>query len=133
MATIRKIINLNVPAEKVWAALADFHHVHTRLAPGFVTDSKPDGDDTRVVTFANGSTARETLVTMDTGMRRVVYHIRSERLTHHNASAELVPDGASRCRFIWTTDVLPDAIAPYVDGQMTEGARVMKAALEGSK
>ena len=133
MATIRKIINLNVPTEKAWAALADFHHVHTRLAPGFVTDSTPDGDDTRVVTFANGSTARETLVTMDTGMRRVVYHIRSERLTHHNASAELVPDGASRCRFIWTTDVLPDAIAPYVDGQMTEGARVMKAALEGSK
>jgi hypothetical protein len=133
MATIRKIFDLNVPAEKVWSALADFHHVHTRLAPGFVTGSTPDGDDTRIVTFANGSNARETLVTMDPGMRRVVYHIRSERLAHHNASAEVVPEGANRCRFIWTTDVLPDAIAPYIEGQMAEGARVMKAALESSK
>jgi hypothetical protein len=133
MATIRKIFDLNVPAEEVWCALADFHHVHTRLAPGFVTDSTPDGDDTRIVTFANGSNARETLVTMDPGSRRVVYHIKSERLTHHNASAEVVPEGPNRCRFIWTTDVLPDTIAPYIDGQMVEGARVMKAALERSK
>ena len=79
------------------------------------------------------SDGRETLVTMDPAMRRVCYHITSERLSHHNASAEVVPDGSGRCRFIWTTDVLPDAIAPYIDGQMAEGARVMKAALEGSK
>jgi hypothetical protein len=70
---------------------------------------------------------------MDPALRRVCYHITSERLRHHNASAEVVADGAGRCRFIWTTDVLPDTIAPYIDGQMTEGARVMKAALEGSK
>jgi hypothetical protein len=132
MATIRKVFDLNVPAEKVWSALADFHHVHTRLAPGFVTGSTPDGADTRIVTFANGSSARETLVTMDSGMRRVVYHIKSERLVHHNASAEVIQEGANRCRFIWTTDVLPDTIAPYIDGQMAEGARAMKAALEGS-
>ncbi|HUO89424.1 MAG TPA: SRPBCC family protein [Rhizomicrobium sp.] len=133
MATIRKVFDLEVPSGKVWAALADFHNVHTRLAPGFVTDSKPEGDDTRIVSFANGSTARETLVTMDAGMRRLVYHIRSDRLTHHNASAELVADGADRCRVVWTTDVLPDAIAPYIDGQMSEGVRAMKLALEGSR
>jgi hypothetical protein len=130
MATIRKIIELDVPADRVMDALADFQNVHTRLAPGFVTDSKPDGDDVRVVTFANGSSAREQLVTLDRAARRVCYTIASERMAHHNASAEIVPESASRCRFIWTTDVLPDALAPYIDQQMSEGAAVMKRAFE---
>ena len=58
--------------------------------------------------------------------------IASERMTHHNASAEIVPDGAGRCRFVWITDVLPDALAPYIEAQMTEGAKAMKARLESA-
>ncbi|MGZ6009479.1 MAG: SRPBCC family protein [Rhizomicrobium sp.] len=130
MATVRKEMHLNVPATKVWEALADFQNVHTRLAPGFVTSSCPDGDAARIITFSNGSIAKESLVTMDEGRRRLVYVVASERLTHHNASAEIVPDGADRCRFIWTTDFLPDALAPYIDAQMSEGAKAMKQALE---
>jgi hypothetical protein len=130
MATIRKILELNVPAEKAWAALADFQNVHTRLAPGFLTGSEPDGDNVRIVSFANGTVARETLVTKDSSQRRLVYTIASERMTHHNASAEIVADGAARCRFLWTTDVLPDALAPYIEAQMGEGAKAMKAKLE---
>ncbi|MBL6853747.1 MAG: SRPBCC family protein, partial [Alphaproteobacteria bacterium] len=30
MATIRKVIELNAPAQKVWNALADFQNVHIR-------------------------------------------------------------------------------------------------------
>jgi hypothetical protein len=129
MATIRKIIDLDAPLAKVWAALADFHAVDTKLAPGFVTKSVPDGD-TRVLTFANGSVARETLVSMDEGLHRVVYAIKEGRATHHNASAEVTADGPDRTRFVWTTDILPNELAPYVDAQMGEGARIMKAALE---
>ena len=130
MATIRKLIAVNAPAEKVWDALADFQNVHIRLAPGFLTASRPDGADTRIVSFADGTEARETLVACDAGLRRLCYCIASERMTHHNASAEIVPDGSSRCRFIWTTDVLPDSLAPYIDAQMEQGAAAMKAALE---
>ena len=126
MASIRKELMLDAPAAKVWAALADFHNVHTRVAPGFVTDSKPDGDTARIVTFANGSVVKETLVTMDEARQRLVYTVSNERITHHNASAEVVPDGA-HCRFIWTTDVLPDALAAYIDAQMNEGARAIEA------
>jgi len=43
-----------------------------------------------------------------------------------------VPDGAGRCRFLWTTDVLPDTLAPYIDAQMSEGAKAMKARLESA-
>jgi polyketide cyclase/dehydrase/lipid transport protein len=130
MATIRKIMELNIPADTAWDALADFHNVHVRLAPGFLTASQPDGDDVRVVSFANGTTAREKLVAKDAALRRLAYTIASERMTHHHASAEIVADGPARCRFVWTTDVLPDALAPYIDGQMEAGAQAMKVALD---
>lgn len=110
---------------RVWRALADFQHV-----PGFVVDSKPDGEAARIITFSNGSTVKETLVTLDEDRHRLVYAVSSERITHHNASAELVAEGSAHCRFVWTTDVLPDDIAPYIDAQMDEGAKAMKAALE---
>lgn len=132
MASIRKEISVNASAEKVWDALADFHNVHTRLAPGFLTNSTPDGDTARIVSFANGTTAKETLVARDDGLRRLAYFVTSERVSHHNASAEIVADGAGRCRFLWTTDVLPDALAPYIDAQMSEGAKAMKACLESA-
>lgn len=130
MATVRKEMDLNASVSAVWNALADFQNVHTRLAPGFVTDSKPEGDGVRVITFANGSVVTETLVTLDEERHRLVYVVSSERITHHNASAEIIADGPDRCRFIWTTDVLPDAIAPYIDAQMSEGAKAMKLTLE---
>lgn len=131
MASIRKIIELDAPAAKVWDALADFQNVHTRVAPGFLLGSEPDGDNARIVHFANGTTAKETLVTADGAHRRLVYFIAAnDRIGHHNASAEVVADGDDRCRFVWTTDVLPDALAPYIDGQMSEGVRHMKIALE---
>lgn len=129
MATIRKVLEINAPIAKVWDALADFHNVHTRVAPGFLLDSKADGD-VRIVHFANGSVARETLVAIDPAIHRLAYAIKEGRATHHNASAELVAEGASKTHFIWTTDILPDELAPYVDAQMSEGAKHMKLALE---
>src|SRR5262249_9761942 len=120
------------PAEKVWAALADFQAVHKRVAPGFVTDSKPDGEGARIVTFANGTSAREILVDSDAKRMRLVYAVvGSERLTHHSASAQVVAEGDGKCRFIWIADLLPNSIAPYIDGQMEQGSAVMKRALEG--
>ena len=130
MATIRKEMHLAAPIERVWQALADFQHVHTRLAPGFVVDSRPDGDSARVITFSNGSVVKETLVTLDEARHRLVYFVSSERISHHNASAELMAEDSAHCRFVWTTDVLPNDIAPYIDAQMDLGAKAMKAALE---
>jgi Polyketide cyclase / dehydrase and lipid transport len=127
MASIRKEFSLNVSADRVWDVLRDFGAVHTRLAPGFVTDTKLEGN-IRIVTFANGSVAREELVTLDDAHHRLVYMIRSERLQHHNASAEVIPDGTG-CRFVWTTDVLPDEIAPYISGQMDAGVEAMRKAI----
>jgi hypothetical protein len=125
MASIHKEIFLGAPADDVWSALADFGALHTRLVPGFVTDTKLDGD-ARIVTFANGSVARERLVTCDHDRRRLVYAIVNERISQHSASAQVFADGDARCRFVWIADVLPNEIAPYMSEQMDLGLAAMQ-------
>ncbi len=39
--------------------------------------------------------------------------------------------GRTKCRFVWVADFLPNALAPYIDGQMEQGGVVMKRTLEG--
>jgi hypothetical protein len=130
MASIYKDVPINAPASAVWNAIRDFGAVHTRLAPGFVTDTKLDGD-ARIVTFANGNIARERLVGCDEQRQRLAYSIASERMTQHSASFQVIADGAMRCRVIWITDVLPNEIAPYIDGQMELGVTAMQKHLGG--
>jgi len=45
MASIHKDIPIDAPAHEVWDAVRDFGAVHTRLAPGFVLDTRLDGAD----------------------------------------------------------------------------------------
>lgn len=129
MASIRKDLALPLPAAEVWDALADFYAVHIRVAPGFLTDLKVE-DGARVVTFANGSVAREVLVACDHDHRRLVYTIPSERMTAHSASFQVFEEGDG-CRVTWITDLLPDEIAPYIEGQMSLGAEAMRRTLTG--
>ena len=117
MASIHKDIAIDASPNDVWDAVRDFGAVHTRLAPGFVVDAWLDGD-ARIVTFANGNVAREQLVDCDEARRRLVYAIANERVTHYSASVQVLADGETRSRLIWIVDVLPNAIAPYIDGQM---------------
>jgi len=128
MASIYKDIIIDAHPDEVWDALRDFGAVHTRLAPGFVTDTKLDGD-ARIVTFANGSVARETLVDCDDKRRRLVYAIASERLKQHSASAQVFAEADGRTRLLWITDVLPNEMAPYIDAQMDQGALAIQKAL----
>lgn len=130
MASIHKEILLAAPSDGVWDAVRDFPAVHMRLAPGFVTECKMDGD-TRIVTFANGTVARELLVDCDDTRRRLVYAIIGERIKQHSASVQILADGEGRSRFIWTVDVLPNEIAPYISAQMDEAVIKMKHKLEG--
>jgi hypothetical protein len=133
MATIRKEIALDARPDDVWDALRDFHAVHERLAPGFVVESRPDGDGARIVTFANGAVAREVFVGADEAARRLAYCIPEglSGCTHHSASAEVIADGRG-CRFVWVTDVLPDELAGVIEPMMEQGAHVMKTTLEST-
>ena len=131
MASIRKEFAIASSAHDVWDAVRDFGAVHTRLAPGFVTDAVMDGDS-RLVTFSNGTSAREILVDCDDAKRRLVYAIVSERIRQHSASVQIYEDGDRRSKFVWTVDVLPNEIAPYISGQMDLSITAMKKKLEDS-
>jgi hypothetical protein len=128
VASIYKDIPIAATADDVWAAVRDFGAVHRRLAPGFVTDARLDGD-ARIVTFANGNVARELLVDLDDARQRLVYAVVSERVKHYNASVQVVADGEKRSRLIWIVDVLPNEIAPYINGQMDQAVIAMQKKL----
>ena len=130
MACIRKEIPLEASPESVWAAVRDVGALHERLVPGFVVDTRLEAD-ARIVTFGNGMVVRELIVDLDDHARRLAWSARGERLTHHNASAQVFADGEGRSRLVWIADLLPNELAGDIRAMIEQAAAVMKPTLEG--
>jgi len=130
MATIRKTITVDADAGAVWDVYRDIGALHTRLVPGFVTNTVLD-DDTRLVTFGNGMTVLERIVSVDNTLRRLVYSATGGRATHHNASVQVFDDPPTGCRVEWVVDLLPDEVVGSVDGMMNQAVAVMQRTLNG--
>jgi carbon monoxide dehydrogenase subunit G len=126
MASIRKEILLDARPEEVWDAVRDIGALHTRLVPGFVTDTRLE-DGARIVTFGNGMVVRELIVDLDDQARRLVWSARG-RLTHHNSSAQVFAEGERRAKLVWTADVLPNELAGDIRAMMEQGAAAMQKA-----
>jgi carbon monoxide dehydrogenase subunit G len=129
MTTIRREIPIAASPEAVWSVIQDIGAVHTRLAPGFVVDTKLEDGPARVVTFANGVVARELIVGVDKDARRLAYSVVGGQATHHNASFQVAADGARATKLIWITDVLPDSVAATFEAMIDQGSKVMQQAL----
>lgn len=128
MASIRKEILIDARPDDVWDAIRDVGAIHTRLAKGFVTDTRLEGGS-RLVTFANGAVVRELIVDVDDRTRRLAYAVVEWQATHHNASFEVLADG-DRSRVVWIADLLPHDLRELVDGLMEQGVVAMKQTLE---
>jgi len=115
----------------VWDALRDIGALHTRVVPGFVTATElvPGG---RRVTFANGMTVVEPIVTVDDDERRLVWSSQGGATTHYNAAARVAAGPSSGSIVTWTADFLPDSVAAAIDGAMTAGAAAMTRAFDQS-
>jgi hypothetical protein len=72
MASIHKEILTTARPDDVWDALRDIGALHTRLVPGFVTDTSLE-PGARIVTFGNGMVVRELIVAIEDGESRVVW------------------------------------------------------------
>jgi uncharacterized protein YndB with AHSA1/START domain len=131
MASIQKERTIEATPEAVWEALSDWGAIHERLVPGFLVDTQLDGED-RIVTFFNGVVARERLVDLSHEERRLVWSIVDGPYAHHNGVAQVfaAEDGASR--FVWTADLLPDALAQPTAEMMERGIETVKQTLEGA-
>ena len=116
------------PSGDVWNAFRDVGAVDKRLARGFVTDCRLEGDD-RIVTFANGLVAREVIVDVDDQARRLSYSARSEHIAHHNASFQVFAEDEASCRVVWIADVLPNQIAASIEAMMDQGVLAMTRTL----
>ena len=129
MASIRKEIVTRARPADVWDAVRDVGALHTRLVPGFVVATRLE-PGVRIVTFANGMTVREPIVTIDEQDQRLVWSAIGGSLTHYNASAQVVaePDGSSRV--VWIADLLPDEAAANVEEMMDAGMKAMQGALD---
>jgi hypothetical protein len=126
MASIRKEILLDARAAEVWDVVRDVGAVHTRFAPGLVTATALE-DGARVVTFANGVTARELIVDVDDRARRLAYAAVGGRLTHHHASFQVFEEGGGT-RLVWIADLLPDEMSPAIGALMQQGAAAIERA-----
>ena len=129
MASIHKEISIEAAPEQVWDALRDIGAVHTRLAPGFVTNVVLE-PGARVVTFGNGMVVRELIISVDQERRRVAWAARTEQLSHYSASAQVFAEGAARTRFVWIADLLPHAMEPAIAGMIDQGLAAIKRHLE---
>jgi len=128
MATLHKEIIIAAPADLVWDAVRDAGALHTRLVPGFVTDTQLDGD-VRIVTFGNATTVREPILSIDDARRRMAWGAVGGKTTHYNAVLEVIAEGDG-ARVVWTTDLLPHEAAPAIAGMQDMALATMRKTLE---
>lgn len=129
MAYFRQQIDIARPEAFVWDALRDVGALHIRLVRGFVVECEFDGQ-VRKLKFANGLSAAERIIDVSESDHRVSWTASSDRLEHHNASAQILPKDAGSCRVVWIVDLLPDAMAPAIATMVAAGLAAMKATLE---
>ncbi|HWK48231.1 MAG TPA: SRPBCC family protein [Steroidobacter sp.] len=132
MASIRREVHIQAAPEKVWDALRDVGALHTRLCPGFVIDTQMEGNDVRLVTFANGQQARELIVSVDDTTRRVSWAIVGAQFIHYNGAAQVTPLDDGTCRFTWISDLLPNELEPAIAAMIEAGIAAVKRAQEAA-
>lgn len=129
MASIYKEVLIQASPQDVWAAIRDVGAVHQRLAPGFVIETRLDGE-ARIVTFANGVVVRELIVDIDDEVRRLAYAAVGGRTSHHNASMQVFAEEENQSRLVWITDLLPNEVTPIIRELVEKGTATMKQTLE---
>jgi Polyketide cyclase / dehydrase and lipid transport len=129
MATIRSEIKTAARAVDVWSAVRDIGALHTRLVPGFVTDTTLERG-ARIVTFVNGVVLREPIVTIDDEARRLVWTHEGGRAKHYNGALQVSVAQDGSTSVVWTADFLPDDLDGYFRRAIEAGMAAMQAALD---
>jgi Polyketide cyclase / dehydrase and lipid transport len=124
MASICQHIVIEATPAQVWAAVRDVGAVHRRLTPGYVVETRLEGDY-RILTHSSGSVTRELIIDVDDRERRLAYAVVEGRmpLLHHHASMQVFADGENRSRLVWITDVLPNDLANDIRIRIERGLR----------
>ena len=131
MATVRRSVMIARPAAEVWDAVGDHGQLHTRVAPGMITNTTLDDDGAvRIVTFANGLVLKEDMISNDAETMRLAWSAQSDQWSHHNASLQIFAHGVGQCEAVWTADVLPHSAGALMEQFLAAGLAAMKAHME---
>jgi hypothetical protein len=130
VATVRTSLDTTASPDEAWDVIRDIGALHTRLAPGFVSDTRLE-PGARVVTFVNGMVIREPIVTLDDEARRLVWTAEGGRAAHYNASLQVSARPGGGTTVVWTADFLPDDAKPFFSVALEAGTKAMKRSLDG--
>jgi hypothetical protein len=132
LATIRKEITTSASPEKAWEAIRDVGALHTKLVPGFVTNTILEGR-VRTVTFGSGMVIQEPIVSIDEDSRRLVWTSVGGKLSHYNSSLQVFEGEKGGSRIVWLADLLPDDLEGTIRAMIEQGAATMKQTLDLAK
>ena len=113
MATIRREVIIDRPADEVWAVVGDPATTY-RWFPGMVS-SDVDGEVRTVVTSA-GLTLPEEIVTLDPILRRFQYRLTVPIIHGHLGTIDVFDLGDGRSLVSYGTDCEPAAMALMIGG-----------------
>ena len=131
VTTAKEAIRLIAPGRRILIGSGAAQPIS--LVQAMVTDGDHLADNELVHMLTLGPApyvARELIVTLDEGERRLVYSVVGGVATHHNASFQVIPAGPDRSMLVWITDMLPDAAAAKLGPMIEAGSSVIKRTLD---
>lgn len=130
MATMRQSVFIERAADDVWNLLRDPASVTTWFPQ--MTDVNIDGTERRI-TLASGLTLIETIVSNRDDLRRFQYRLTGPLpIESHLGTIDVIADGDSRCVVVYSTDVIPHALAFVLDGAVSDALVNLKKLMEKS-
>jgi hypothetical protein len=127
MATVRREVRINAPADEVWALLGDPAAI-PKWFPGIV-DATVDGK-TRVITTASGIPIPEEIVTLDPLLRRFQYRVQLPVVRSHLGTIDVFDLGDGTSLVSYGTDAEPDTFALVIGGATGPALEQLRALLE---
>jgi len=103
---VKETIEINAPADKVWALVGDFGKMeawHPGIAKTEITGgNKDEAGATRTLTFKDGGSVKETLTTRDNGSMTMKYDITEGTLPLREYSATItVTSNGGKTTVLW--------------------------------
>ncbi len=127
MATIRRHIFIDRPAEDVWALVGRPDLLHEWFP---ITGTKLEGDK-RWIYLASGITFEEDIVTLDHALRRFQYKIVNNAIiTSHLGTVDVIEDPHGGCVVVYSTEMEPEVLGLMVGGAAGAGLQKLKQMME---
>jgi hypothetical protein len=129
VATMRQHTFIERPADDVWAVVRDPAAV-TRWFPRMEAVTM-DGSR-RTITLASGLPLVEEVSVRD-DLRRFQYRLLGPLpVEHHLATIDVIADGDDRCVVVYSTEVVPHALAYILDGAVIDALASLTDLMEAS-